>query len=386
MAATTRAKKSSSTPMPIDGYDRLSIKEIVPRLATLSGPELKAVAAHEKAGKNRVTLLRAVRKVELDRDAAAQKGTNKGASSKRLAVVEPEDLDADHDLAPIVTIDANNSLDPVPYLEVVEQRRTVDSSRTAEELNSSQSYEMADDFDNGFDADFGTDADADVDDDDGDADADAYDNSRSFDLADFDDDFDDDDDEDETVAEVVVAEVVAPKRAPKAPKAPKAAKATKAAEAAKASIEEPTVETAKASRPRPVAKAATWEEEVRPQLPRRMEAAAVALEMELEPQIDHDIDMEPYENDMRSVPTAPVGGKAAKAAKAGKTPKAGGGLASGPMRAIKKFENVALVMAAILAILLGLAIGTVLARTGTTEARQAPATVVSESAAVNAGS
>jgi hypothetical protein len=351
--------------MPIDGYDRLSIKEIVPRLTTLSGPELKAVAAHEKAGKNRVTLLRAVRKVELDREAAAGK---KGGRTKRLAVVEPENLDADHDLAPVVSVDANNSLDPVPYLEVVDGR-SMEAGRTADDLDA---VEMADDFDSdsfeGGSFEGGSFEDAD-----------AYDNSRSFDLADFDDDvvddFDDEDEEDDeddaTLPEVIVAEVVAPKKkAAKAPKAPKAPKVTKASK--------PTV--AEKPRPRPPTKAATWEEEVRPQLPRRMEAAAVALEMELEPPvIDHGIDMEPFENDLRA-PAGPLGSKGSK------TAKASGGLARGPMRAIKKFENVALVMAAILAVLLGLAIGTVLARTGSSEAGQTPASAVSASAAVNAGS
>ena len=73
MAATSTAKKSSSAParMPIEDYDRLSVKAILPRLTTLNGPELEAVVAHEKAGKNRVTLLQAVRKVELAREAAS---------------------------------------------------------------------------------------------------------------------------------------------------------------------------------------------------------------------------------------------------------------------------------------------------------------------------
>ncbi|MEA2827827.1 MAG: hypothetical protein QOG43_2266 [Actinomycetota bacterium] len=364
MAASTRAKKSSTTSMPIEGYDQLSIREIVPRLTTLSGPELKAVTAHEKAGKNRVTLLRAVRKVELDREALAPK---KGGRSKRLAVVEPENLDADHDLAPIVSVDANNSLDPVPYLEVVEDRHPIDSYGTADDIDAGQSFEMADDFDSDFDADADADSDSDADsesDFESGAHAEPYDNSRSFDLADFDDDFGDEDD----VPEVVVAEVVAPpKKAAKAPKAPKASK--------------PIVEKTP-PRPRPAVKAATWEEEVRPQLPRRMEAAAVKLEMELEPlAIEHDIDMEPFEHDLRS--GGPVGSKAPKQ---GKTPKAAGGLAAGPLRAIKRFENVALVMAAILAVLLGLAIGTVLARTGSSEARQTPASAVSASAAVHIGS
>ena len=383
MAATNRAKKSST--MPIEGYDRLSIREVVPHLTALSGPQLKAVTAYEKAGKNRVTLLRAVRRVELEREAVAAAG-KKGGRSKRLAVVEPENLDADHDLAPVVSVDANNSLDPVPYLEVVEDRDSMDAYGAADDLAPGDSFEMADDFDSDFDDDFdrafesgaiepgaiepGAAAESD---------APGDDNSRSFDLADFDDDvvddLDDDADDDiedddidvDVVPEPVVAVVVAPsKKAPKAPKAPKASK--------------PVVE--KKPRSRPAVKAATWEEEVRPQLPRRMEAAAVALEMDLEPPIVQGIDMEPFEDDMRSAPTGLVGSKPLKP---GKAPNASAGLASGPLRAIKKFENVALVMAAILAILLGLAIGTVLARTGSSEAGQTPASAVSASAAVHAG-
>ena len=87
--ATTPAKKSSSAArLPIADYDRLSIKQILPLLMTLSGPELKAVTKYEKSFKNRVTLLRAVRKVELAREATIQ------APASHLSVVDDdEELD-----------------------------------------------------------------------------------------------------------------------------------------------------------------------------------------------------------------------------------------------------------------------------------------------------
>src|SRR5205085_8755807 len=84
MAATSEAKKSNQPRMPFEDYDGMSIKAILPVLKTLSGRELKAVTAYEKAGRNRITLLRAVRKIELAREAAGPQSPAKA----RLTVVE----------------------------------------------------------------------------------------------------------------------------------------------------------------------------------------------------------------------------------------------------------------------------------------------------------
>ncbi|MEA2843354.1 MAG: hypothetical protein QOJ69_1025, partial [Actinomycetota bacterium] len=68
MAATSAARnRANEVParLPISDYDRLSVKEIVPLLAPLSDTELQLVVAHEKATKNRVTLLRSMKRIEL---------------------------------------------------------------------------------------------------------------------------------------------------------------------------------------------------------------------------------------------------------------------------------------------------------------------------------
>jgi len=126
--------------------------------------------------------------------------------------------------------------------------------------------------------------------------------------------------------------------------------------------------SAKKPRPRPVVKSATWEEEVQPQLPKRFLSSTSGFDIDLDPPT------------IALVPSDPEPGLTPAPAKASKG--ASTISFSRPFQAAKKFENVALVMAAILAVLLGLAIGTVLARSGgTSDAGPAPTSVTSQAAA-----
>ena len=277
MAATSEAKKSSPVTMPIEDFDRLSIKEILPLLKTLSSGDLKAVTVYEKAGKNRVTLLRGIRKIELAREADAPKKPAKG----RLTVV-----DLDLDWAPDL------EGEPVPAAVAP------------------------------------------------------------------------------PVAAPVPASVVAPVAEPTPAKAKAKAKAKTRAVAkadAKAQAKAPVVPTEmKTPRARPVVKAATWEEEIQPQLPRRFQTSSPSWDLDF----DAPAPVEPAEPMDLTAPSPTPIAKQAKPAKVGKAAPAVTGPSiprSRPFQVVKKFENVALVMAAILAILLGLAIGTVLARTGGTD-------------------
>ena len=150
----------------------------------------------------------------------------------------------------------------------------------------------------------------------------------------------------------------------------------------------PLKTSGKQARPRPPVKAATWEEELRPQLPRRFQSSAYD---ELDPPV---IALVP---DTPAVVPAP-----AKAPKAPKTPKATkdgqvvlttkapkvpkvGIEPSDKSLLVRRFESVALVMAAILAILLGLAIGTILARTGSSDASPTPTSISQTAASQTAG-
>jgi hypothetical protein len=261
MAAKSTAKKSSPAPtrMPIKDYDRLPIKEILPRLTTLSGPELKVVAAHEKAGKNRVTLLRAVRKVELAREAAPA-----SAPASHLTIVD--------DGPELVAVPVPEPVDDLPTLEVT--RVTV-----APEVAKAK-----------------------------------------------------------VAPEVAKAAEAKEEKEPKAPHAPKK------------------------PRPRSAAKHATWEEELRPELPRRIESMAY----DLDPPI------------IALVPDAPVMDDSTPTAISTPT-------LTGPAKVRRRFEGAALVMAAVLAVLLGLAIGTVLARSGSSTAQSSTPTAVTQSAAVQDG-
>ena len=105
MAGTSEAKKASPPRMPIEDYDGLSIKAILPLLKTLNARELKAVTAYEKAGRNRVTLLRAVRKIELAREAVAPRRPAK----TQLTVVEPH-------VEPVVDDDAGFELEDSDFI------------------------------------------------------------------------------------------------------------------------------------------------------------------------------------------------------------------------------------------------------------------------------
>jgi hypothetical protein len=129
------------------------------------------------------------------------------------------------------------------------------------------------------------------------------------------------------------------------------------------------VAVAKKSRRKPAVKAPTWEEEVRPQLPKRMTSST--YDFDFEPPV---VGLPPAEHDASLIPLPeatpiPAAGEKVKKLKA-----------SRPAQVARKFEHVALVMAAILAVLLGLAIGTVLARTGGNDAAT-PATVTQSAAA-----
>ncbi len=265
MAATSAAKKASPAPMPIGDYDQLSIKQVLPLLKTLSSRDLKAVTAYEKAGKNRVTLLRGIRKIELAREAAA----SRKAPKARLEIVgdEPE-APAAETVVPVAAmpVEVEATVEPAPV-----ERETV------------------------------------------------------------------------RLAPVKPAPV-------------------------------------RKTRTRTALKAATWEQEIEPQLPSHFKTSAAAFEF------DYDFDAPatpgpPSDDDMvapvipvpRAHPTA-HGPAHVRAAKPERAPR------SRPAEMVKRFENVALVMAAILAVLLGLAIGTVLARTGGTD--PTPPTSASQAAVV----
>ena len=124
-------------------------------------------------------------------------------------------------------------------------------------------------------------------------------------------------------------------------------------------------------------KAATWEEELRPQLPRRIDV--VGLRLDFEPPVVALV-RPPDEPDASLI----LASTAATPIPAAKAPRSS--WASRPAQvAPSKFESVALVMAAILAVLLGLAIGTVLARTGRPTPRPTPASVTQSAAVQTAG-
>ena len=297
MAATSAAKKSSPAHLPIEDYDRLSIKQILPLLKSLSSRDLKAVTAHEKAGKNRVTLLRGIRKVELDREAAASKRPAKA----RLAVVEgPVAVEPVSEPAAAVAkatyVDEIDDIDRIDELDPIDEIDRIEFGR----IDRADRADQIDDLDD------------------------------VSDVADFDD-----------VSDVDEVSDVAPAAAKVIP--------------------------AKKRRSRPAVKAATWEEELRPQLPKRYQSSAFD---DLDPPV---IAVE--ESSPALIPTPAASSIAAKTAK----------VPSHRPRMTKRFESAALVMAAILAVLLGLAIGTVLARSGSSGASPAPTSVAIEAASVPAG-
>ena len=335
MAATSTAKKSSPAPrMPIEDYDRLSVKAIVPHLMDLTGPQLQAVVAHEKAGKNRVTLLQAVRKLELAREAVAHKSA------------------------------------PPSHLSMVED--AIEEAVEVSEDSADESFEGA--FDDAFDDELDTTFDDELDtsfDDELDA---AFANKievRVEDEIDYEvDDF-------PVVEPIVVAQPASTKRRAiggvarsatsrsAARAAASEAKAKSKAKAAKTTPEPEALDELEAeaeARPRPPVKAATWEEELRPQLPRRIESS-------------YDLDFEPPVVALAPpIAHEPTSGTVTPILRA-----------TGVAKVRKKFESVALVMAAILAILLGLAIGTVLARTGSVSAQPSSPPAVTQTAATPGG-
>lgn len=339
MAGTSEAKKASPPRTPIEGYDGLSIKAILPLLKTLNGRDLKAVTAYEKAGRNRITLLRAVRKIELAREAA---GPQRPAKTQ-LTVVEPpleapveapvesvvDDLDAGFDLQ-----DTDFIVDEWPAESPAEARAAdakeakakAKSAKTPRTGRSSKTAKVAK-------IDAPIDAPAPVE---------AADSIDVPDLADF--------DYDEAISEI---DDPAPLKA----------------------------SAGKPSRPRSQAKAATWEEELRPQLPRRFESSAYD---EIDPPVIALVPPTPAVTPTTAKapkPKAPKAPKVPKAVQAVQASRAPAGTEPAPEKSllVRRFESVALVMAAILAILLGLAIGTVLARTGSSDASPTP-TSISQSA------
>lgn len=276
MAATSAAKKSSPATMPIEGYDRLPIKEILPLLTTLSSRDLKGVAAYEKAGKNRVTLLRGIRKIELAREA----GRPPRPAKSRLTVVEQVvEETVEVGVEPALAVPA-----PAPSL-----------------------------------------AEADL----------------------------------EAVLE---AELDAVLDAALQVEPPPPVKAV----------------AAKKPRTRPAVRAATWEEDIEPQLPRRFQAESPAFDLAFDLDLDLPVERTPVAVDEADAlaPVIPV--PAVREAMAPRPPATR--TRAGQM-AKKKLENVVLVLAAILAVLLGLAIGTVLARTGGTD--PTPPVSASQAAAVH---
>ncbi len=326
MAATSAAKKSrpASMPpgsMPIEDYDRRSIKEILPLLKAFSSQDLKTVTAYEKAGKNRVTLLRGIRKVELDREAAASKRPAKA----RLAVVEEAVAAVETVSEPAVAVAKAPKAPKTARVAKVAKVAEVDDINATFDLDDFDDFDDLDEI-NEIDA---IDAMGAVDD--------PMDDGRAMDDVDL---IDEEIDPVEAVSDV--AEV---------------------SEAGRATVK---ATSPKKRRSRPPVKAATWEEELRPQLPKRFQSSAFD---DIDPPV---IAME--QSSPALIPTpdaAPISSKTAKA------------LSFRP-RITKRIENAAIVMAAILAVLLGLAIGTVLARSGSSDASQAPTSVVVEAANVPA--
>ncbi|HVF14693.1 MAG TPA: hypothetical protein VM942_08845 [Acidimicrobiales bacterium] len=378
MAATSTAKKSRTAPkMPIEDYDRLSVKAILPRLTTLSGPELGAVVAHEKAGKNRVTLLQAVRKIELSREAAAGRTapvSRKARASRPVrdddtmpVVVAPPVAVAIETVPPAASPSApvRSELDDMHDLlddrhDLIDDRHDlVDDNEDIVELDDEFG---ADEFGaDEFEADeFGADE---LEAEDVVEEEDLLEAEGAFEASDEPDERKDafDEWEDELAMPVPqpapVAEVKAKAKA-KAKGAPKPKPKSKKASAA-------AVETAveEQARTRPPVKAATWEEELRPQLPRRIDSSS------------HDLDFEPPL--VALVPSVPDTQNDYLAEKAARV--------SGTTKVRRKFEGAALVMAAILAILLGLAIGTILVRTDSVSAQSVPENVATQTASVPAG-
>lgn len=56
-AAKPPARMAPTVPLPIEGYDTLAASQIVPLLSGLSAAQLDAVESHERAGRNRKTVL-----------------------------------------------------------------------------------------------------------------------------------------------------------------------------------------------------------------------------------------------------------------------------------------------------------------------------------------
>lgn len=52
--------EETATEPPFDGYDDLTVEEMIPKLEDLDADELSAVEAYEIANKNRATLLEAI--------------------------------------------------------------------------------------------------------------------------------------------------------------------------------------------------------------------------------------------------------------------------------------------------------------------------------------
>jgi hypothetical protein len=66
-AAPTATEAPAEDELPIDGYDSLAASQVVPRLVTLSGDELRAVQRYEQAGRHRQTILNRVGQLLTDR-------------------------------------------------------------------------------------------------------------------------------------------------------------------------------------------------------------------------------------------------------------------------------------------------------------------------------
>ncbi|MEA2717098.1 MAG: hypothetical protein QOI99_1415 [Actinomycetota bacterium] len=306
--ATSAAKKAQvSTGMSFDEFDHLSVKAILPRLTALSSAELAALAAHEKAGRNRVTLLQAIRKGQLAREAAASRSTpathltmvDEPAEPEVLAAPEPEPEVVSE---PKVVSETKSAPKSAPKAKKPRQKRA--PKVTAAALPETPEGEVVALDEVEFDT--------------------VEPVTLQSERVDFETlDFETGDFETDTPEDAVIPPLPLPAKA-------------------------------KTPRPRAAAKAATWEEEPRPQLPRRIDAMGYDLDP---PVIALALD-DP-------------------------APPANAVRASGPAKVRRKFEGAALVMAAILAILLGLAIGTVLARSGSLAASTPPN--VSTATAVAAG-
>lgn len=295
MAATTAANES--TPLagvPIDGYDSLTVKQILPLLGDLTVSELEGVAAYEVEGKNRVTLLRGLRKEAVAREAqeAEEPGDDGWRPDGHLTLVG----------------------DDGPASKA--------SSRDWDELAETEMWHA---------------------------------NDLEFDFEEPEEDVESDPGGDEAVAPA------------------------------------PTSLSARYQ--------STWEEEPVPTLPRRIEFGQSRIGSrigEVGPPVIggdpsyppiHSVPPIPEVPAVSSMPDAPPEPPPfyeprrrppARSAKTAPTP--------GLLGVLDKFHGAALVMAAILAILLGLAIGTILARTGGTSAQPVPASAATSPTPAGSGS